>query len=277
MQGGATFAPGIVGQALSLDGVDDFLYVSNATSLRLQDFTIDAWIKLTGPVPQFGANLAAFGQYGYQFVVAGGPAFGDVERSLFLGKTGFSKTFGGPVIPGDGAWHHVAVTKAGASVTFYIDGVGSATSYSVVFTFDGAAGGDFAIGTNPIYASQGNPPSTYALPGLIDEVEVFNRALTATEVAAIYNAGRAGKCKGQLTGTGGTGTWSGWSAVPGGGQTGSQPAAVATTCSISGQGTRLWRTTTRGTCLSSNGVSVPRRTSTGMMNVAGRTAPQRKG
>lgn len=223
--GGATFAPGMVGQALSLDGVDDFAYVANATSLRLQDFTIDAWIKLTGPLPGWPASLAAFGQYGYAFAIDGGIFTGGAERSLVLSKTGASQ-INGPVVPGDGAWHHVAVTKAGASVTFYIDGVGSATSYSVVFTFDGAAGGDFAIGTNPIYASQGNPPSTYALPGLVDEVEVFNRTLTATEVAAIYNAGRAGKCKGQLTGTGGTGTWSGWSAVPGGGQTGSQPAAV---------------------------------------------------
>lgn len=31
--------------------------------------------------------------------------------------------------------------------------------------------------------------------GLIDEVEVFDRALTASEIQDIYNAGSAGKCK----------------------------------------------------------------------------------
>ncbi len=34
-----------------------------------------------------------------------------------------------------------------------------------------------------------------AFPGLIDEVEVYNRALSAAEIASIYNAGSAGKCK----------------------------------------------------------------------------------
>lgn len=191
---GVTFASGKVGQAFSLDGVDDFVSVPNATSLQLQDFTIDAWIKLTGSVTGWPKSLAAFGQYGYAFAIDGGTYTGGALRSLVLSKTGASQ-INGPVVPGDGAWHHVAVSKAGSSVTFYIDGVGSATSYSVFFTFNGAAGGDFAIGTNPIYASQGNPPSIYAFPGLVDELEVFNRALSTAEIAAIYNAGSAGKCK----------------------------------------------------------------------------------
>jgi concanavalin A-like lectin/glucanase superfamily protein len=192
LQNGATAtATGKVGQALSLDGVDDYVAVSDAASLHLQDFTIDAWIKIGGSLPEFGANIVAYGIGGYQFVVVGSPAFGDVERSLFLGKSGFSKTFGGPVIPGDGAWHHVAVTKAGTDVTFYIDGVGSSNSFGDTFTF----AGDLAIGTNPAFASQGNPPSTYAFPGFIDELEIFNRALTAIEIASIYGARSAGKCK----------------------------------------------------------------------------------
>ena len=33
------------------------------------------------------------------------------------------------------------------------------------------------------------------LPGLVDEVEYFNRALSASEIQAIYNAGSAGKCR----------------------------------------------------------------------------------
>jgi hypothetical protein len=34
--------------------------------------------------------------------------------------------------------------------------------------------------------------------GVIDEVEIFNRALTQAEIQAIYNAGPAGKCKATL-------------------------------------------------------------------------------
>jgi hypothetical protein len=40
--------------------------------------------------------------------------------------------------------------------------------------------------------------------GLIDEVSIYNRALSAAEIAAIFNAGSAGKCKEGAGGVGGT-------------------------------------------------------------------------
>jgi len=48
--------------------------------------------------------------------------------------------------------------------------------------------------------------STRRFNGLIDEVEIFNRALTATEIKAIYDAGSAGKIK---PASGPVGRWSG--------------------------------------------------------------------
>jgi hypothetical protein len=188
LQGGATFVPGQIGQAFSFDGVDDFVSIVNATSLRLQNFTIDTWIKLTGPLPEWPASIAAFGQNGYAFAIDSGIFTGGAERSLILSKTGASQV-NGPAVPNDEAWHHVAVTKSGSSVIFYIDGVGTPTSYSAIFTFDGAAGSDFAIGTNPIYASQNNPPSTYAFPGLVDELVIYNRALAPSEIEQRYQNG----------------------------------------------------------------------------------------
>src|SRR4029077_12255512 len=47
---------------------------------------------------------------------------------------------------------------------------------------------DFSPSTN-------SPDHNYFFGGQIDEVEVFSRALSATEVQAIYNAGSAGKAK----------------------------------------------------------------------------------
>jgi hypothetical protein len=41
----------------------------------------------------------------------------------------------------------------------------------------------------------GSSSPQFNWPGTIDEVEVFNRALTAPEIQAIFNAGNAGKCK----------------------------------------------------------------------------------
>src|SRR5439155_12856794 len=47
----------------------------------------------------------------------------------------------------------------------------------------------------------------YPFQGLIDEVEVFSRALTDAEVLAIYTAGGAGKCRSCTTAPGGMISW----------------------------------------------------------------------
>lgn len=47
LQNGTTFAPGMVEQAFSLDGVDDHVRIEDNASLRLSKFTLDAWIKVT--------------------------------------------------------------------------------------------------------------------------------------------------------------------------------------------------------------------------------------
>src|SRR5262249_31312587 len=47
LENGATFAAGLVGQAFSLDGIDDFVNVGNAPNLHVSagNFTVDAWVK----------------------------------------------------------------------------------------------------------------------------------------------------------------------------------------------------------------------------------------
>src|SRR5262249_25241110 len=84
----------------------------------------------------------------------------------------------------DTNWHHLAVTKVGPTVVFYIDGVAySAPNYDPGFIFTTEA----AIGCRV-----DNMDNSFL--GTIDEVAVFNRPLTPAEVQAIYSAGAAGKC-----------------------------------------------------------------------------------
>lgn len=98
----------------------------------------------------------------------------------------------------DGLWHLVAVTVTRsvrvrsfiASGTFYVDGapVGSFNPVSRGESLDNAAelwlGGKHATATDGIAF----------FPGCLDEVEIFKRALDASEIAAIA-AGSGGKCK----------------------------------------------------------------------------------
>src|SRR5204863_8599234 len=58
---GATFAPGIVGQAFLLDGIDDYVDTGNAPNLQVSsgDFTIDGWVKFNALSHPPGANNGA--------------------------------------------------------------------------------------------------------------------------------------------------------------------------------------------------------------------------
>ena len=92
----------------------------------------------------------------------------------------------------DGNWHHVALTYDGVnSVQLFIDG---SLETSDTRTYSTTSTGKFYIGSTVEGSSQ-------YYDGLVDEVEIFNRALSALEIRAIVNAGNAGKCKATPTPT----------------------------------------------------------------------------
>jgi hypothetical protein len=154
--------------------------IGNPASLQLQDFTIEAWVK-RGSLTQAsltpgGGFILGYGSLGYVLALNddGSPALSQVDISNVQGGQRITDT----------AFHHLAVTKNGGTVVFYVDGMASfAPAYNPTFQFNTAA----AIGAR-------GDNFDNSLLGLIDEVSVYNRALAASEIQAIYNAGSAGKC-----------------------------------------------------------------------------------
>ena len=188
---GATFDQGQVGQAFSLEGPADQVLIGNSANLQLQDFTLTAWIRLsTLSLPAGGAGIFAYGQNGYGFFVAG-PSTGSgpgglspiQDRELLLSKIGSNAVSSQGVAIPDTNFHHVAVTKSGGKVVFYLDGVGFPVpiSYDPGFSFNT----DIAIGNRP----DGFPND---FPGLIDEVQIFKRDLSAEEIESIFAIGSSG-------------------------------------------------------------------------------------
>jgi len=187
VQGDASFVGGQVGQAFRLDGIGDRILVGRAPDLQLQDFTIDAWIKRASATivtndPNAGNPGGAFFAYGNQGY---GFAIDQPTSRLLLTQIGVSAAFSVGTVT-DTNYHHVAVTKQGSTVTFYIDGVANTPiSYNPTFVFTTSA----AIG------ARGDGDLQNAFFGDIDELEIFNRALSPAEIQAIHNAGGVGKCK----------------------------------------------------------------------------------
>src|SRR5262249_17035757 len=86
-----------------------------------------------------------------------------------------------------GVWYHVAGTYDGNQSVLYVNGVA-----------EGAAqpGLPLDYGSQPIFIGTSGtwPPYLSMFGGIIDEVSIYNRALSSNELAAIYSAGSGGKC-----------------------------------------------------------------------------------
>lgn len=175
LTGSAGYGPGKTGQAFVFSADGDAVQLDNPSALELQNFTIKAWIKRASTTASSfnyrDADILAFGRGGYGFGV-------NYDGTLFLTRVNFDNVTANTTVT-DTNWHHVAVTRDGSNVIFYVDGVAyPVPPYDSRFEFNtgvciGARGTDL---WNTFYGS-------------ICGVSVYNRALSADEVREDYEAG----------------------------------------------------------------------------------------
>jgi hypothetical protein len=187
LTGPVAYAPGEVGQGFLFGGIGAAIKVGYATNLQLQNFTIESWIRrsstsIVSQDPQGDGELFSYGSGGYGFYLIGG------SWQLSLSAIGISYVSSSAAVT-DTNLHHVAVTKSGGNVVFFLDGVAYpyGGSYDPTFTFSTPA----AVGALGDTAGQ-------SFFGLIDDMTIYHRALSTNEVQAIFAAGSAGKCPLQL-------------------------------------------------------------------------------
>lgn len=159
--------------SLDFDGVDDYVDVGNDSALSISGaLSVSAWIyadSLAG-YPMFLSKRASVSGHAYQFYSTGNKL--NYNNGTIVQSTGTISI---------GSWTHVAVTFNGAgAVVFYINGssAGTATAASSNPTNSGSV----TIGR----AYNGN-----YFNGKIDEVSLFNSALSASDISSIYNNGTA--------------------------------------------------------------------------------------
>jgi hypothetical protein len=189
---GATYGPGEVAQAFNINGNHAGVFIGNPAALQLQNFTIEAWVQRgtlakVSNDPNANGGAAALFYFGSQGYGMGMHTDGTISLTKIDVNDVNDGAQGARVT--DLNWHHVAVTKSGATVSFYIDGVAfPSTNDPVTFQFTTPA----AIGVRGdlINANNGNNDS---FAGSIDELAIYDRALTPTEIQSIYAAGAAGK------------------------------------------------------------------------------------
>lgn len=198
LKNGATFASGKVLQAFSLDGVDDFVDIPHTASLNVSPaFSVDFWVNANAvqvnpdglatviDKTHRSSELPPFNS-GWVFQAAlTGPVAGELTLNIGNGTT-FSPGARTLVNIFDGVFHHIAGVFNGTTIRMYLDGV-------LVHTvpFAGTPLGN----TSPLNFGRFAIQNKRHFKGLLDEVEIFNRALTGPEILAIFNAGSLGKQK----------------------------------------------------------------------------------
>lgn len=172
-RGGAAFAPGLMGQAFRLDGVDDFIDLGSW--VPGPQWTVEAWVN---PSATPGGRRTIAG--GINECRDWGLAMVNGElAALIKPPGGCAMNLGSGISAAPGRWYHVVATSDGTTAWIYVNGEARKMA-AVERNYPGSAAGTRIGGES---CCPGNN-----FPGLIDEVRIYNRALTPKEVLENHNA-----------------------------------------------------------------------------------------
>jgi len=177
---GGAWSSGLFGNALSLDGQSQ-VNVANSGSLNPTNaITVSAWVYDNSGGWYTNPRILEKGKSGNQYALfANGNA-----NQLGFSVAGVSNGTLITTPPSSSAWHHLAGTYDGSLISLYVDGQLAAqqsASGLLPTTSDG-----LAVGGRP------SGSLLYQFNGVIDEVRVYGRALSAGEIVQLYNADTVG-------------------------------------------------------------------------------------
>ncbi len=183
LQNGTTFAAGKVGQAFSFDGVDDYVsFGSSAGNFGTGDFTVDFWIKTNATRIEgvMGKRPVCTHDNFWDSRIGGG--YINIELDQDNAGTGHMSVVATQPV-NDGNFHHVAFVRQGQAVSIYIDGVLDVSEEaSIDHNLSNFA--DLNVGKSSCTGFDG----TNFFSGQLDEIALYDRALSDEEIWAIFDA-----------------------------------------------------------------------------------------
>ena len=161
--------------AYSFDGVDDFISVSECVQIPLSsnNRTCSFWIKSNIIDNPPNRDILNWGNY------QSNQRFG---FTMYSGLTYFcaqNNDFYGSVFVGDNGWKFITLTYNGQFVSIYVNGLLDGGQFRNLNT----VGDTIVIGSSPLF----HPDATY-FDGLIDDIGIWNRALSQQEITNLYNS-----------------------------------------------------------------------------------------
>jgi hypothetical protein len=184
LENGASFAPGEAGYAFSLNGLNQYVSVPNNTmwGFGTNAFSIDLWANFSavGGTSAFLASDEGGGSTHKWILWLNGSTLQLLVQTppggaTYIGSASLSPAFG--------QWYHIALIRSGSSFQFYNDGILVSSNSSTV-----------VIPTPNAPLTIGQAEGEFHFSGLLDDIRIYNRALSFSEIQAIYRAGTNGMC-----------------------------------------------------------------------------------
>jgi hypothetical protein len=178
---GAKSAPGKTGKALAFDGKASYVELPAAATKGLKTFSFSFWVNTTEARTSatYWQRPCILGQ-----ATKGVPS-GDMSVStaggliaIFHGQHVEDRRYCSTTTKiGDGKWHHVAVTRDASAVRLTVDARFETSLESLGPALNETA---FRVG-----AQGGREEAGFHTTGVVDDVRLYNRALTAPEICAL--------------------------------------------------------------------------------------------
>lgn len=177
-------AGGIIGNGLILDGNGDYLNIagpynqySNATINGTRPFSISLWIKAANFTSQNGiiGNPDSGPNVGWAIRLPSTAANIDlIKYSVEAQSQAFTSRLSNNI------WYHIVAIQEPTQVQYFLNGVNFANN---------TASGAILKSGQPLWIGSTQASDNQAFNGTIDEVGIWNRSLTASEVVQLYNGG----------------------------------------------------------------------------------------
>ncbi len=181
---GPTWVAGHTNFALSFNGTNQYVNANNNAVVNTgADFSVCTWVLLNNLngwqtiVSEDGTNISGFF---LQYSQSIGNKF-DFAIQSADSTTSTAYRAASTSSPAAGGWYHLCGVRSGSNILLYVNG---ALQQSVAITGAWAATGKVAVGRGMWGAAQVDWTN-----GTIDQVRIYNRALSASEVSTLYSSG----------------------------------------------------------------------------------------
>jgi hypothetical protein len=198
LNGGTIFETGKVKQAFGFNGIDSSVDIPQRVNLNAsRQVSVEFWMKPARGNTMDSCCQGLVGTDYYLMELSGGRTsnigvnFVINTGSRFIHTS--DKTNTGFKVPPD-QWSFVVGTYDGKSLRLYINGNEEVHQNQQGNIIPMLSESFLSIGSEDGRTNCSNCPGTRYFKGLIDEVSIYNRALTEAEIQSIYSAGEAGKC-----------------------------------------------------------------------------------